>query len=232
MIAMALLGKWREDDAPALAKALGSSNESTAKGASKALSMIGEQKPDTVVPLLIEALSAKTPVSAVHALPALKKLKKVSVSALPKIVEMYDKSDPDTKSDILDAVSAIDDSGDFAVPVCLKALKESNPLDRREALIALMRFESRASTFFDAVVEELEDKDIRNRLLALGIIRGLGPECAQSRDTDNDAAGRFGYACENSAISSLGAMKLPFSEVILGLEKALKDKDHRPESRQ
>jgi HEAT repeat protein len=226
-IAMALLGTWDEKEIPTLGEALGNKNESTAKGASKALSMIGEQNPEKVIPVLVEALDSKTPVAAVHALPALKKLKKQAGPALPKIIAMYEKSDEDTRSDILDAVSAIDESGDFAVPICLKALREDNPLDRREALIALMRFRSKAPTFFDSLVEELKDKDVENRLLALGLIRGLGPDLGKAAPeiiqllTDPDMRVR------NSAISTLGSIKSPRAEVIEALQKALNDRDYR-----
>ncbi|MGP8282857.1 MAG: HEAT repeat domain-containing protein, partial [Desulfomonilaceae bacterium] len=126
-----------------------------------------------------------------------------------------------------DAVSAIDESGDFAVPICLKALKENNPLDRREALIALMRFRTKAPAFFDSLIEELKDKDIENRLLALGLIRGLGTDLGKAAPeiipllTDPDMRVR------NSAISTLGSIKSPPAEVVEALQKALNDKDYR-----
>lgn len=226
-IAMALMGKWNDDDIPILAEALGAENESTAKGASKALSMIGEQKPEKVIPVLVETLDSKTPGAAVHALPALKKLKKHAGSALPKIIAMYEKSDEDTKSDILDTVSAIDESGDFAVPICLKALKASNPLDRREALIALMRFRSKAHAFFDSLVEELKDKDVENRLLALGLIRGLGPDLSKAAPEIIKLLADSDMRIKNSAISTLGSIKSPSPEIIEALQNALNDRDYR-----
>ncbi len=44
-ISMTLLGKWNDDVIPILAKSLSSSNESVAKGSSKALYIIGEKNP-------------------------------------------------------------------------------------------------------------------------------------------------------------------------------------------
>jgi len=206
---------------------LSSANESVAKGSSKALYIIGEKKPDLVIPVLLEALSAETPVAAVHALPALKKLKKVSAGALPKIVEMYDKSDAETKSDILDAVAVIDESGDYAIPLCLKALNEENPLDRREALISLMRFRGKASNFLDAVIQGLEDKDVENRALALGILRGSGADLAKAAPQIARMVDDSDMRVKNSAVATLGNINPPSTTTLQALQKALKDKDYR-----
>ena len=226
-ISMTLLGKGNDEVIPILAKSLSNSNESVAKGSSKALSLIGEKKPDLVIPVLLEALNAATPVAAVHALPALKKLKKEAAAALPRIVEMYDKSDTETKLDILDAVAVIDESGDYAIPICLKALKEENPLDRREALISLMRFRAGASTFFDAVVEELEDKDVENRVLALGILRGSGASLTKAAPQIARMVDDPDMRVKNSAIATLGSMNPPSTINLDALRRALKDKDYR-----
>jgi HEAT repeat protein len=226
-ISMTLLGKWNHDVIPILAKALSSSNESVAKGSSKALYIIGEKKPDLVIPVLLEALSAETPVAAVHALPALKKLKKVSAGALPKIVEMYDKSDAETKSDILDAVAVIDESGDYAIPLCLKALNEENPLDRREALISLMRFRGKASNFLDEVIQGLEDKDVENRALALGILRGSGADLTKAAPQIARMVDDSDMRVKNSAVATLGNISPPSTTSLQALQKALRDKDYR-----
>lgn len=226
-ISMTLLGQWSDDVIPILAKSLGHTNESVARGASKALFIIGEKKPELVVPLLIQALSPETPVSAVHALPALKKLKAASSEALPKIVAMYDKADNDTKADILDAVSVIDESGDYAIPLSLKLLKEENPLDRREALISLMRFRTKAPTFFDAVVEALKDKDVENKLLALGILRGSGEDLTKAAPEIVALVDDPDMRLRISAINTLGSIPSPPTVILETLQKKLGDKDYR-----
>ncbi|MFA6223495.1 MAG: HEAT repeat domain-containing protein [Desulfomonilaceae bacterium] len=90
-----------------------------------------------------------------------------------------------------------------------------------------MRFRSKAPAFLDVISGELKDKDVENRLLALGIIRGLGPNADKVAPEILKLLEDPDMRVKVAAISTLGAIKSPSTTVMVGLEKALKDKDYR-----
>jgi HEAT repeat protein len=154
-------------------------------------------------------------------------MKAQATSALPTIVRLYDSADPSGRSDVLEAVTAIDATGEHALPILLKAVQDPEVKDRRDALIGLMRFRSRVDAIIGPVTEVLKDSEPENRLLAVGIIRGLGQQglsalpslIAASRDPDPRV--------RSAALNALVSYRPLPQEVFDALENSLKDGDSR-----
>ena len=85
--------------------------------------------------------------------------------------------------EILDTLAAIDSEGDQALPLLVKALKAPEPMVRKEALMGVMRYRSKADLFLEPLTESMKEGDLENRLLAIGIVRGLGQQGLKSMPT-------------------------------------------------
>jgi HEAT repeat protein len=128
---------------------------------------------------LMEILEKKQQPAAVNSVRVLRGMKSQAIEALPRIAALYPKVQAQDKREILDALTAIDAQGDIAIPVLVEALKEPSPADRKEALLGLLRFRTKSNLFMDALIEELKDTDLENKLFVINIIRGLGPQVAE-----------------------------------------------------
>jgi HEAT repeat protein len=180
VVAMAELGKLDSSVIPTLMIALGNEKDTTVRAATKVLRSLGEEKPQDVLPGLLEILDKKQQPAAVNAIRVLQGMKSQAVEALPRIAALYPNVNAQDKRGILDALTAIDAQGEVAIPVLVEALKEPSPSDRREALLGLMRFRTKANLFMDSLIEELKDTDLENRLFVINIIRGLGPQAEKA----------------------------------------------------
>lgn len=227
VIALALMGKYDDSTLPQLADSLSSPSESTAKAAARALGSIGPDKPEQVLPLLIKALDDKDSNAAKHALPALRKMKKEASPALPKIAAMFNGSDASTRSEILDTVSALDEKGDFSLPIFIKSLESSDPIDRKEALIGLLRFKSGWREFLAPLISMLDDPETENRMVMVGILKGIANDSDQAASALTTMTSDPDIRVKNSAISALSLIKKPSNIVLEALTKSLGDKDHR-----
>ena len=179
-VAMAEMGKMDASTVPQLMKALGSDKETTTRSAIKALRQYANEKPQEVMPGLLENLDKKQEPAAINSLRVLRGMKTQAVEALPRIAALFPSATSRNKREVLDALIAIDATGNFAIPTLQKALKDPSPNDRREALLGLMRFRPKASLFLDSMIEAMKDNDLENRLLAMNIIRGLGKQATKA----------------------------------------------------
>lgn len=230
VVALAGSGKVDRDAMPLLLQALISEEKATSKAAGRALGTLGTKEPEQVLPGLLGILDKGQWPASSNALRVLKQMKTHAASALPAIVRLYDSADSGGKSDVLEAVTAIDATGDQALPILIKAVQDPEAKDRRDALIGLMRFRSRVDVIIGPVIEVLKDSDPENRVLAVGIIRGLGQDglsalpslIATSRDPD--------LRVRNAALNALVSYRPLPQEVFDALENSLKDSDSRNRS--
>jgi len=223
VIALAALGKTDDSAVPMLIKALDSEEKATAKAAVRALAVAGGKVPEKVVPTLIQILSKKG--SQENALRVLRNMREAAKLALPSIVGIYDSADPAIRLEIMDAVMAIDKGGDYAIPVLVKQLKATDPLDRKEALVGLMRYRNRADDFLDPLADILKDRDMEVKTLAIRVIRGSGKHSAKVTSQLVDLSQDPDIRVRKEAIGALGSFK-PFPhEALAALEKCLKDQN-------
>lgn len=227
VIALALMGKYDDAALPVIADSLASSNETTAKTAARALGSIGTEKPGVVLPLLLKALDDKNSSAARNALPALRKMKKDASPALPKVAAMFAGADAATRSDVLDTVSALDEKGDFSLPIFVKSLESDDPIDRREALLGLLRLKAAWREFLAPVISILDDPDVENRMVMVGILKGIANESDQAAGALTSMTSDSDMRVKNAAISALSQLNKPSPEVMLALTKTVREKDHR-----
>ncbi len=121
---------------PVLISALGNKDEGTAKAAGRVLSDVATKEPDKVLPGLVQVLDRREQSSLVYALRVLKRMKAHAAATLPKLAALYDEMKPVDRIEVIEALEVIDTQGDHAVPVLAKALKDSDPQNRKDALLA------------------------------------------------------------------------------------------------
>jgi HEAT repeat protein len=225
-VAMAEMGKMDASTIPHLMNALGSSKETTTRAAIKALRQFAQEKPQDIMPGLLENLDKKQEPAAVNSLRVLRGMKSQATEALPRIAALYPSATSNDKREVLDALMAIDAQGDFAIPALQKALKDTSPNDRREALLGLMRFRPKADLFMDSLVEAVKDEDLENKLLAINIIRGLGQQAAKALPSVTALAEDKEPQVRSAAINCLAGFG-PSPEAIRTLGRTIKDPDLR-----
>lgn len=231
VVSLASLGKTDQDSMPLLFQALVSEESATSRAAGRALGTLGAKEPQQVLPGILKILDgAQWPASG-NALRVLKQMKAQAAPALATVVKLYDNADSIGRSDVLEAVIAIDSTGDQALPILLKAVQDPDAKDRRDALIGLMRFRSRVDLIIGPVSEALKDSDPENKLLAIGIIRGLGqpgrpslPGLVAAASSDPDLRVR------SAALNALVSYRPLPQEAFDALEAFLKDGDSRVRS--
>lgn len=173
-ISMAALTRVEDADIPLLVSALSNKQEATAKAAGRLLSNLAPEKPDLVLPGLKAILEKKELPAAKNAVKVLKAMKEDALPAVPQIVALHDIVEPIDRLDIVEAIIAIDKSGDSAIPLIKTAMKSSDPLDRLEALNLVTRLPSRREEFLDALIDATSDSQIGNKIAAVRIIRSMG----------------------------------------------------------
>ncbi len=226
VVAMAELGKMDSSVIPTLMVALGNEKETTVRAATKVLRSLGEEKPQDVLPGLLEILDKKQQPAAVNSIRVLRGMKSQALEALPRIAALYPNVNGQDKREILDALTGIDAQGDVAIPVLVEALKEPAAPDRREALLGLMRFRTKSNLFMDSLIEELKDTDLENRLFVINIIRGLGPQAEKAIPAMKALTEDNEPQVRSAAVNSLaGFGALP--GVIQTIGKLVKDPDLR-----
>jgi HEAT repeat protein len=226
IVAMAELGKMDASTIPHLMKALGSNKETTNRAAIKALRQFAQEKPQDVMPGLLENLDKKQEPAAINSLRVLRGMKSQAAEALPRIAALYPSVTSHDKREVLNALIAIDTNGDIAIPTLAKALKDTSPADRREALLGLMRFRSKADLFVDSLIEAVKDNDRENRLLAINIIRGLGQKAAKALPAVTALTEDKDPQVRGAAINCLAGFEQS-PEVIQTLGRTIKDTNVR-----
>jgi HEAT repeat protein len=225
-VAMAELGKMGASTIAPLMKALGSDKETTTRAAIKALRQYAQEKPQEVMPGLLENLDKKQEPAAINSLRVLRGMKSQATEALPRIAALYPSATSHNKREVMDALIAIDAKGDFAIPALQKALKDTTPNDRREALLGLMRFRPKASLFIDSLIEAMKDNDLENKLLAINIVRGLGQQAAKALPAITALTKDKEPQVRGVAINCLAGFG-PSPEVIQTLGNSVKDPNLR-----
>jgi HEAT repeat protein len=226
VVAMAELGKMDASTIPYLMNALGSNKETTNRAAAKALRQYADEKPQDIMPGLLENLDKKQEPAAVNSLRVLRGMKAQAAEALPRIAALYPSATSNDNREVLDALMAIDAQGDFAIPALQKALKDTSPNDRREALLGLMRFRPKANLFMDSLIEAMKDEDLENKLLAINIIRGLGQQAANALPAVKTLADDKDPQVRSAAINCLAGFG-PDPGVIQTLGRTVKDSNVR-----
>jgi HEAT repeat protein len=173
----------------------------------------------------LESLDRNEEPTVINTLKVLRQMKTAAAPAVQKISALYDKSDAQVRMEILDSLAAIDSEGDQALPVLLKALKAPEPMVRKEALMGVMRYRSKADLFLEPLSESMKEGDLENRLLAIGIVRGLGQQGLKSMPTLEALTEDPNVRVRIAAISALAAFRPPQEEVLEKLGRTLKDSD-------
>lgn len=225
VIALASIGKAGDTAAPILVEALDSKEKATAKAAVVALGTLGKKSPDRVLPSMIEILKKKEGPGPEHALRVLRTMREAAKDALPAIAALYDGADAATRLDIMDAVVAIDRTGNHAIPVLIKLLKAPDPMDRKEALLGLMKYRNKADEFMDPVADLLKDRDVEVKLLAIGIVRGSGHQTPKAVDGLVELVQDPDFRVRKAAIGAVGALKPLPHEALGALDLCLKDQN-------
>jgi HEAT repeat protein len=224
-IALASVGKADDTVIPTLLTAIGNKDEATAKAAGRVLSDLAVDKPDKVLPGLMESMDQNEEPVVINTLKVLRQMKTAAAPAVQKISALYDKSNTQVRMEILDTLAAIDSEGDQALPLLVKALKAPEPMVRKEALMGVMRYRSKADLFLEPLTESMKEGDLENRLLAIGIVRGLGQQGLKSMPTLEVLTEDPNVRVRIAAVSALATFRPPPEEIIEKLSRTLKDSD-------
>jgi HEAT repeat protein len=225
VVAMASVGKPDESAIPTLLTAIGSKDEATAKAAGLVLTDMAVEKPDKVLPGLMGLLDGKEEPSVINSLKVLRLMKVAAAPAIPKISALYDTANTPVRMEILDTLAAVDNDGSQALPTLVKALKAPEPMVRKEGLIRTMRFRSKADLFMEPLIESLKEGDVENRVLAIGIVRGLGEQGLKAVPTLETLAEDPNVRIRTAAISALANFRPPPQDVLDTLSRTLKDSE-------
>ena len=224
-ITWTLLGQRDDSAIPLLVQALGSKNPPTSQAAATALKELAETEPRTTVSALVEALKAPDGRLATNAMQVLSDLRDQRDVALPEVCRVYDEVAPENRAPILKALTQMDETGDHALPVCIKGLADSDAAVRREALVGAMQYESRLDRHVAPIIACLKDREDENRRLTIEILRALG---SRARDAIPSliALTREGRVeVRVAAVLALADFKPPPQEVLEALHEALKDEN-------
>jgi HEAT repeat protein len=227
IIALAIIGKRDDSVLPLLANSMGSKVESTASGACLALGKIGQESPEKVMPSLMEALNSNEEPLLSNALKVFRQMKGHADKVLPQVANRFETVDKKNRVAVLQAVNEMDVKGDHALSLCIKAMKDTDPLVRKEALIGAMRYRSRLEPHLKSLIDFLEDPEEENKLVAIGIVKGFGHNAAGAQpqliNSVKDGSPRVRIA----ALSALGSFAETSQDALQLLESSLADSDEK-----
>jgi len=226
-IALAMIGTYDDSTPARLVQALGSEHKSTASGARLALGRIARESPEKIISILADALEVREQQLLENALKVLQGLKGRGEQLLPQIAGLYDKVGPQLRRRVLWTVLDMDAKGEHALPLSIKALDDSEAFVRKEALMALTRHRTKLDPYCDRLIESLKDPNEDNRLITIGIIKGLSNKAADAIPSLITLAEAGPQRTRIAAISALGSIKGPPQDSFSALGKALQDKDER-----
>lgn len=227
IVGLTALGKTDDSVIPTLTEAMLSKEKSTSKQAGRALAKIAERVPDKVLPQMMDALGNSDESVRSNTLQVLRYMKDKAIPALPKMAALYDKASPRTRMDIIETAVAVDVKGDQAISLVDKGLKASDPLDRKDALLALMKYRNRSDLFLTELKVALKDPDPENRFLALRIVSGQGDRSAKLMPELLPLTKDPELRVRRQALKTVSAFPDPSPEVMAALGESLKDKDFR-----
>lgn len=226
-IALALLGEYDDSTPTRLVQALGSDQQTTASGARMALGRIARESPEKIIPVLATVLEGREQQLVENALRVLQGLKGRGEQLLPHVAGLYDKAMPQLRRRILWTVLDMDTKGEHVVPLSVKALDDTEAFVRKEALMALLRYKARLDPYSERLIGALKDPNEDNRLITIGLIKGLPNKAVDSIPSLISLAQEGTRRTRIAAISALGGIKGAPQKTFPALETALNDKDEK-----
>jgi HEAT repeat protein len=187
------------------------------------LTDIAIEKPDKVLPGLMESLDGKEQLAVINTLKVLRMMKVQAAPAILKISALYDKSDAQVRMEILNCLASIDAEGDQSLPILIKALKAPEPTVRKEALIEINRYRSKADMFLDPLIESLNEGDLENRVMAISTLRSLGQNGRKAIPTLEKLTQDPEVRVRTVAVNALANFRPPPDDVLETLSRTLKD---------
>ncbi|MBI3416917.1 MAG: HEAT repeat domain-containing protein [Verrucomicrobia bacterium] len=162
--AIPLLGPTRTNSVAALIRALSNPDNEVQLNAIRALAWLG---PDAApaVPALAAQLHA-TNVLAREAAGALGQIGTNSASAMPALLEAFDRGDAEISASVIQAIGRIGPRAKQALPALRKILAESNHQLHSAAAYALARVSAGEVEAFQALQEALADSQCRQEIVS------------------------------------------------------------------
>lgn len=227
LIASAMLGNTNDSTLPILLEALGNNNATTSETAGMVLKGLAQKEPNRVIPALVEALKSPDALEVANVLNVLQNVRAQGDHVVSQVSGMYDRVHQKHRQRVLQTVVQMDEAGNHAVPVCIKALQDSDAAVRKEALLGLLRHKPVLDGRFAPIIESLKDSDEENRLLALGILKDLGNDALDAVPSLIALSREGSEHVRISAVSALGVFIPPSDETLNALDRILQDKDAR-----
>ncbi len=229
--ALGELGKADASHVPDLILGLESKREALADSVEHTLIKMGQAQPDQVVPSLVEAAEKNAEPLTANVLRVMKRIGPKAPEVLPKLAELYPKCDPRLRPLLLEVVVSLDRQGDTALPLLALGLKDKEVRTRQEALLWLNRYSQRVHEIMDSIVDCLYDPMMRNRKLALNVIRTMGNRGEKAVPHLLKLAKDKDIGIRIQVIDLLGAFYPAPEGVLETLGEALKDPQREVKSR-
>ncbi len=226
-VALALLGKAEEPLIPLLVAAVLSGDDHTADAAVGGLGTLAARMPDALLPVLLKDLANLKGPGLVRILRVLAAAGPSVHQALPKLAGIYGTVPVSARREILSTLGTIDRKGDHALPLLKLGLEDPAPELRRDAIVGLIRYRGRPGDVLGLLVEALNDAAPKNRVLALGILRGMGKNASAALPQVISRTGDSDPEVRTSALSAMIAMTEATDEAVKVCEEKLSDQDDR-----
>lgn len=224
-LGLALLGGKDASSIPLLLAGLKSDHEVTSRTAGRALRPIAKEMPDKVLPGLKEVIAGGNKVSLENALGVMRAMKPQAAALVPDLAALYDKTDPESRADLVVAIQNLDPKGDYGVPILFKAFKDSDHRVRREAILGVLAYRDKIGGFVDPLIKCLKDSDQENQLLALRMLRSAAANAPQAIGPVINLTKHRDLTVRSFAVGTLGSFKPVTDEMLKALQKALSDQE-------
>ncbi|MBI5572541.1 MAG: HEAT repeat domain-containing protein [Desulfomonile tiedjei] len=225
IIASALLGRTDDSAIPILVTALGSKSEPTSEAAGTALKECAGTEPHRIIPTLVEALKSSDERVVANVVKLFQELLDRRDWIIPELSGVYDEVDPRNRALVLQTVAQMDEGGDYALPLCVRALADSDAAVRKEALEGAMRYESSLDKHVGPIIQCLKDAEDENLLLAIGIVKRLDHKAVAAVPGLIALTRQGSTAVRVEAVSALRIFTPPSGETLEALDEALRDKN-------
>ncbi|MFH1118133.1 MAG: HEAT repeat domain-containing protein [Pseudomonadota bacterium] len=224
-IALTLLGKAEDDWIPFLIDAVGSPDESTAEASAMALRRLVAKKPEKLLAGILDVVKEAKEAQILRLLHVLRALGPFAHNALPRLEPFYDNLSIAGRTELLSAFTAIDKEGDSAVRLLKRGVKSPEPDVRREALVGFLRYRSKSDLYLGSLMEALDDRDLKNRVITLRILRGLSAKASEAVPKVLSATGDANPQVRTEALKTLAALAKPDAEMVRICGQRLSDRD-------
>jgi HEAT repeat protein len=222
IMARAFMSKPDDTTMPVLLETMTSKDKALQEAALDLLETAVEEQPAKALPPLVKMLDDPKNEAARHALKVIRRAKEHAIPEIPKIAAMYGKGDASLDAEVIRTVTGLDKEGDKALEVTVKAMRSPDLRVRRQALQGIARYRNKLDKILKPLTEALKDTDEENRLLALGILRGLGKDAVPAVPTVIELTKDPVVTVRTSAILALGTIRPAGPEVIKTLQETMK----------